>query len=123
MVMVSFDRYTKSRIPVKVEPPWLAKCRAAKYLAVLVAFSMLFNLPKIWELETCRDMDQEENSNPTKLDGQLRLQFSELYYKPFYRSVYVIGANILVHWVIPLTSLVYLNVGIYVGVSSKTSHI
>ena len=119
MLMVSLERFTTIRRSGRAEPPRPTKCGTARSLALLVIFAVLFNLPKIWELQTCRVRDQEEdmNSTSTKFGGELRLEFSEIYVNSWYRSLYRIGANILVHWMIPLVSLVYLNIGIYLGVS------
>ena len=120
MVMVSLERYNNFNISAKGVPPRPTVCATARSLALLVTFAMLFNLPKIWEFETCR---QIVPLNSTDFRVQLRLQFSKLYRNQIYRGSYLMGANILVHWVIPLISLVYLNVGIYRGVSSKTFEI
>ena len=115
--MVSFERYTTIKDLNQGEAPRSTQCGTTKSLALVLTFSVLFDLPKMWELETCSVWYRDENTNLTKLQGKLRLQFSELHSNRFYNWFYVIGANNLVHFVIPFISLVYLNVGIFRGVS------
>ena len=117
MVMVSLERYKAIKCPGQ-QKSWLTKCGTAGAVTLVVTFSVLFNLPKVWEHETCMICDLDENSNPTELHGQLRLEFSEIYCMPLYKLLYSSGGNILVHFVIPLVSLVYLNVRIYRRVSA-----
>ena len=120
MVMVSLERYTATR---PGQQNWLTRGGTGGGVALLTTFSVLFNLPKIWELETCVDLDPDGNSNYSikAINDQLRLQFSEIYYLPSYTLWYSNGGNVLVHFVIPLISLVYLNVSIYRRVSSDTN--
>ena len=118
MLMISLERYTAIRGPSQVDRTKPTRCDTAGSLAILVTLSAMFNVPKIWEMEACWTAHPMDCLNSTEtIDLEIRLQHSKLYKDGSYNYYYTIGANNLVHWLIPLISLVYLNVGIYRGVS------
>ena len=71
-------------------------------------FSILFNLPKFWELEI-KEMDLDNTTNGT----QMNLDATDLRKNPTYSFVYVHLIQFFVKGIIPFGALLLLNLGIY----------
>ena len=89
--------------------PWR---RVACYMVPTVLFSVLFNLPKFFELEAdwkSWELASEEKKSTSVIDFRptaLRLH-------PDYSFYYVHLTQLIVKGIVPFGSLVFLNFGIY----------
>ena len=76
-------------------------------------FSILFNLPKFWELEI-KEMDLDNTTNNSFANGtQMNLDATDLRKNPTYSFVYVHLIQFFVKGIIPFGALLLLNLGIY----------
>ena len=112
-VILFFSRYIAVTRPVEyhiatvTHSPW---SRVARYMVPTVLFSVIFNVPKFFELEVYWHSILDENGqNMTIVDfipSKLRLH-------PEYSFYYVHLSNLVIKGVLPFGALVYLNWSIY----------
>ena len=87
--------------------------RGARYMVPTTIFSILFNLPKFWELEI-KEMDLDNTTNNSFANGtQMNLDATDLRKNPTYSFVYVHLIQFFVKGIIPFGALLLLNLGIY----------
>ena len=88
--------------------------RGARYMVPTTIFSILFNLPKFWELEI-KEMDNVENTNNSITNGKdmTILDATDFRKNPIYSFVYVHLIQFFVKGIIPFGALLVLNLGIY----------
>ena len=78
-------------------------------------FSILFNLPKFWELEV-KEIENVDNTNNSIANGTEMmnvLDATDLRKNPTYSFVYVHLIQFFVKGIIPFGALLLLNLGIY----------
>ena len=87
--------------------PWR---RVAGYMVPTVIFSVLFNVPKFFELEENYILWQDEDGfNLTRIE----FKPTELRLHPDYSYYYVNLVQLIVKGILPFGALVFLNLGIY----------
>ena len=89
--------------------------RGARYMIPTTVFSILFNLPKFWELEIkAKDnVDNANNSIADETEMNIILDATDLRKNPTYSFVYVHLIQFFVKGIIPFGALLVLNLGIY----------
>ena len=92
-----------------------ASKRGARYMIPTTVFSILFNLPKFWELEIkAKDnVDNANNSIANETEMNFILDATDLRKNPTYSFVYVHLIQFFVKGIIPFGALLVLNLGIY----------
>lgn len=73
-------------------------------------FSILFNLPKFWELEFEQIIEMNEHGENETF---LNLRPSDLRINPDYSFYYVHLIQLFVKGILPFGALLFLNIGIY----------
>ena len=100
--------------------PWR---RVANYMVPTVLFSILFNVPKFWELEV---HEYEASKNPESgfndtadtdsgIENTAVIDFkpTDLRIHPDYSFYYVHLTQLVIKGIVPFGALVFLNLGIY----------
>jgi len=101
-VSISVERYTTVCHPFfKLTHKW----PSYYYILPSVLFSVLFNIPRFLELETVE--------KPSEDKVILDITATELRQNIYYRHIYIIYLNLLVHGLLPLSSLLFMNISIY----------
>ena len=88
--------------------------RVVKYILPIVVFATLLYAPKFFELKNtdCKKLCFSMNSNKTNCTTK-RIELTELRTDEHYVLWYVNASRFLFDWAIPITSLAYLNIRIY----------
>ncbi|XP_022919628.2 FMRFamide receptor [Onthophagus taurus] len=108
-VTVSFDRYIAVCKPLRAR----SLCtygRARIYVICIVIFSILYNLPKLWESQIRSDFHEEANMTV------YCIRPSEFRNNNVYKSVYINWCYLIFIYLIPFLALAYLNICIYIQV-------
>ena len=123
-VVLAIERYIAVTRPTEYhfnvtlsgESPWK---RVAKYLIPTLFFTVLFNIPKFFELESSESIQQVEvfdsSNNATNIHNQTVIvcKMTDLRLNKNYSLFYVHLSRLFVTGIIPVSALVYLNRGIY----------
>ena len=131
IIVLSYERYKVISNPVvyqtnidEMSNPWLS---LLKYIGPLVIFSIVFYLPKFWELqvnEVVREVSVQRNEfseNNTHIKEDIILKSSttinetSLRHNKIYVLWYVTIFNVVMTSAIPLILLAYLNAKVYYG--------
>ena len=75
---------------------------SAVYILPTLAFSVVYNIPRFFELTTAAGPAHSVTVVATELRRDLR-----------YREVYILYMNIMIHGVTPLVALLFMNVSVY----------
>ena len=104
---IAVTRPVEYHIATVTSSPW---SRVARYLVPTILFSVIFNIPKFFELEVHWHSELGENGqNFTVVDfvpSKLRLH-------PAYSFYYVHLSHFIIKGILPFGALVFLNWGIY----------
>ena len=123
-VVLAIERYIAVTRPIEYHinvtssgaSPWR---RVLKYLIPTVTFSILFNIPKFFELDSVTHTNQVEVFNDVTNSSELvnvtsvGYKMTDLRLDSNYALYYVHLARLFVTGIIPFSALVYLNKGIY----------
>ena len=88
--------------------------RGLQYMVPTTIFSVLFNIPKFWELEV-KEEDINENFVNTTItnDTTYVVDATVLRRNPIYSFFYVHLLQFFVKGIVPFGALLFLNLGIY----------
>lgn len=107
---VTMERYVAVCLPFKARS--LCTYSRARYaLLVIAASSILYNLPRFWEIELSREWHPEANQTVECIVG------TELRRNKLYIALYVHWMYFFVYYAFPFGALLVFNVAIYNNVS------
>lgn len=107
-VSISVERYTTVCHPFfKLSHNW----PSYYYILPSVLVSVLYNIPRFLELEAIEKEISPEDNNSTEVIFDITA--TELRQDIYYRHIYIIYLNLLVHGLLPLSLLLFMNISIY----------
>jgi len=112
-VSISIERYTTVVHPFfKITHNW----PSSFYICPTVLFSILYNIPRFFELETrvvtCT-AHLATIHNCTENSTEHRVTATDLRQDVYYREIYIVYLNLIIHGLIPLMSLLFMNISVY----------
>lgn len=111
---VSLERYVAVCHPLRAR----SLCtygRARIYVIVIVAFSTLYNVPRLWEAKVTSEWSNQYN---TTVYCPVQSDFRD---NKFYRTVYIHWMYLICMYLVPFLALAILNAAIYNQVSRENS--
>jgi len=124
-VAISIERYTTVVHPFfKIAHNW----SSAYYVIPTTIFAILYNIPRFLELEAheyvvaCPENEFIIN-NCTENSTKVRVLATALRHNIYYKQVYNLYMNLLIHGLIPLLSLLYMNINVYTNLSRYSQYI
>lgn len=121
-VSISVERYTTVVHPFfKVVHNW----PSTVYILPTIVFTVLYNIPRFFELTTrtvtCTEEGAREH-NCSLNSSETHVVATEFRRSLHYRQIYIVYLNIIVHGLIPLVALLYMNISVYRNLN-KYSHL
>lgn len=118
---MTVERYLGVCCPLKARS--LCTLKRTKIAAVLIFFfSILYNIPRWWELAPKDVIQAEKNASYTSTEsdeyGPFELDFTSFRLRPLYVQLYVNWGYLIIMCLFPFVILITLNIIIYITVSN-----